>query len=228
MFHNSQEEVNKVKSEYESKIMEANDRFRVIKAENEELKVKVDVLFKLGQSYINRKEIVNNGKPESEKGKGATDIKIKEPENDDIEVVEDISVEDLGTWTQNKLRGFKRASPASAPLKNPSANPPPGASRSRASPPSATPRTPLTLPSATHGNSPSHSHGQDSRRTPQSPRYCHYFVNYGKCNFQERTGQECKFEHRKAPMCNTGTRCTRQKCMFNHPKLSENSQRNIF
>ena len=229
LFHNSVEEVNKVKSEYESKIMEANDRFRVIKAENEELKEKVDVLFKLGRSYINRKETANKEKPELEKKKGVNDDnKIKEAEKDDIQVVEEISVEDLGVWTKNKLRGFKRASPAAAPLKNLSDNP--SASRSRASPTPKTPRTPLISPSATPGSSPTQtpSRGQDITRTEHSPRYCHYFVNYGKCNFEERTGQKCRFQHRQAPMCTSGTRCTRHKCMFNHPKLSENNQRNHF
>ena len=56
MFQDSLEEVGQVRSEYEAKLIEANDRFRVVKAENEELKEKVDVLFKLGRSYINRKE----------------------------------------------------------------------------------------------------------------------------------------------------------------------------
>ena len=45
-----------MKSDYEAKLIEANDKFRTVKAENQELKEKVDVLFKLGRSYINRKE----------------------------------------------------------------------------------------------------------------------------------------------------------------------------
>ena len=45
-----------VKSDYGAKLIEANDKYRTVKAENEELKEKVDVLFKLGRSYINRKD----------------------------------------------------------------------------------------------------------------------------------------------------------------------------
>ena len=52
MFQDSLEEVNRVKSEYEAKLMEANEKVRQAVAENEVLKEKVDVLFKLGRSYI--------------------------------------------------------------------------------------------------------------------------------------------------------------------------------
>ena len=43
LFQDSLYEVNQVKSEYEAKIIEENDKFRTVKAENEELKKKVDV-----------------------------------------------------------------------------------------------------------------------------------------------------------------------------------------
>ena len=48
LYHESSEEVDKTKAEYEARLMEANDKFRHVKSENEELKEKVDVLFKLG------------------------------------------------------------------------------------------------------------------------------------------------------------------------------------
>jgi uncharacterized C2H2 Zn-finger protein len=54
MYHESLEEVNKVKSEYEARIIIANDNYTVIKTENEVLKERVDILFKLGQSYIEK------------------------------------------------------------------------------------------------------------------------------------------------------------------------------
>ena len=53
----------------------------------------------------------------------------------------------------------------------------------------------------------------------RSKRYCHYFVNYGKCNFEERTGKECRYTHQMAPFCKSGLNCNRQKCMFSHPNL---------
>ena len=52
MYHDSLEEVNQVKSEYEAKLIRANDNQAVIMSENEALKEKVDILFKLGRSYI--------------------------------------------------------------------------------------------------------------------------------------------------------------------------------
>ena len=82
MYHESLENVNQVKSEYEAKLILANDNFTVIKAENEVLKEKVDVLFKLGRSYLN-----NMQKPKE-------DSKTK-----------------VQAWTRNKMRGFKRVDP---------------------------------------------------------------------------------------------------------------------
>jgi arsenate reductase-like glutaredoxin family protein len=71
------------------------------------LKEKVDVLFKLGRSYINRNEQKDTKKEEVE---GAA---TKEDDPDIIEIVEsdEISAEDLQDWTKNKFRGFKRVSP---------------------------------------------------------------------------------------------------------------------
>ena len=51
-----------------------------------------------------------------------------------------------------------------------------------------------------------------------SKRYCHYFVNYGKCNYEEKSGNKCKFTHQTAPLCKSGINCSRLKCMFSHPK----------
>ena len=56
MYHESLEEVNQVKSEYEAKLIRANDNQAVIMAENEALKEKVDILFKLGRSYIDSQQ----------------------------------------------------------------------------------------------------------------------------------------------------------------------------
>ena len=74
---------------------------------NEVLKEKVDILFKLGRSYIDNANR-NTSKPGNEK---------TEPENpnhdDNIEVVEVIeddptNIESLQGWTKMKMRGFKR------------------------------------------------------------------------------------------------------------------------
>ena len=51
-----QDSLLQVRSEYEAKLIDAKDKYRAVKAENEELKEKVDVIFKLGRSYINRRK----------------------------------------------------------------------------------------------------------------------------------------------------------------------------
>ena len=56
MFQESLEEVDRVKSEYTAKLIEASEKYRVTLKENEELKEKVEILFKLGRSYIDRAE----------------------------------------------------------------------------------------------------------------------------------------------------------------------------
>ena len=235
LFQDSLEEVSQVRSEYEGKLIEANDRFRVVKAENEELKEKVDILFKLGRSYINRKETPTNN--EKEKPKNT---------EDDIETVtiEDVTEdEDLQTWTQSKMRGFRRVGPASSAAKNPHPKPSPSSGKpqtntTRKSPAAEATATGATATSdgrssyPTAGNpppvdpKPSHHSGTptEQRRT----LYCHYFSNFGKCMFEERTGKTCRFEHKTAPVCQSGMACQRSKCMYTHPNVGGISMRNPF
>ena len=98
MYHEVLEETDKIKSEYEAKLIEANDTITTSKAENEALKEKVDILFKLGKSYLDRVENT----------KASDDV----PGDLEIQVIEDETHNnDLGAWTTNKLRGFKRIKP---------------------------------------------------------------------------------------------------------------------
>ena len=80
LFQDSLEEVNQVRSEYEGKLIKANENYRAVKAENEELKERVDILFKLGRSYINRKE---NDEIQSDKKK-ENDPTARKPEGEII------------------------------------------------------------------------------------------------------------------------------------------------
>ena len=215
MYHQSLDEVNKVKSEYEAKVMVANDSYRVVKTENEVLKERVDVLFKLGRSYLNNSE--------TKKKEAAEDIEEEIIEADKTEDAEDL--ENLEEWTKNKLRGFRRVDPtkpSNKQTKNSSTkakttaevHPPPP--QSKAPPKEATPKT---------------SNGTENFEREENNykgRYCHYFVNVGNCTFEERTGIKCKYEHKQAPMCNQGTSCTRVKCMYSHPKLQGNRNQNNF
>ena len=56
----------------------------------------------------------------------------------------------------------------------------------------------------------------DERREPKQILYCHFWNNYGSCNYQEKTGRPCKFEHKQAPRCNFDGNCNRKACMFSH------------
>ena len=59
--------------------------------------------------------------------------------------------------------------------------------------------------------------------SPPKEKYCHYYVNYGKCNYESKSGNKCKFAHEVAPLCKSGINCNRMKCMFSHPRpLSTN------
>ena len=58
---------------------------------------------------------------------------------------------------------------------------------------------------------------------PQRIQYCHFFNNFGHCQFEEKTGRKCKFSHEKAPTCKFGTECNRKKCMYSHSQARKNN-----
>ena len=64
MFQESLEENEKMKSEYTAKLLEATEKYRVILQENEELKERVESLFKLGRGYIDKTEPRQNTPPQ--------------------------------------------------------------------------------------------------------------------------------------------------------------------
>ena len=47
-------------------------------------------------------------------------------------------------------------------------------------------------------------------------QYCHYWNNYGNCNFELKNGRPCKFEHKQAPRCKFDGQCDRKCCLFSH------------
>ena len=223
MFHDSLEEMDKVKTEYEAKLLEANEKYRATLAENEELKEKVEVLFKLGRSYINRKNETQN----NEETLPVTDLDGSEAiviEDNDLneENDEGNATDDLRAWTQSKMRGFKRVSPSeSAARSSTTKNPPARSSR----PPATSPTT--VSPPASRSPTPTNLKEKENLSQTGTKRalYCHYFSNYGKCLFEERTGGTCKFLHKAAPMCQNGVSCQRSKCMYKHPNMNFLDQR---
>ena len=220
MYHEALNVVESVKSEYEAKIILAHDNFRTVKAENEALKEKVDILFKLGRSYINNKTREWEKVVQSNTGN-----------HDEIEVLEVVEetedMENLHTWTQNKMRGFRRvdpSKPAAAKLNNQSTKPTnerafttpasyaSAAARSPAGRSSPTPAPTATGSSTGRVGAPKETASsqppiapssvdiqEDTNDSSYKGRYCHYFVNQGQCNF--------------------GTSCSCIKCMFSHPKI---------
>ena len=86
-------------------------------SDNEELREKIDVLFKLGCIYINKKE-----KTQQEEKKKQDVPVTNDAEEIETISVEEVTVDDLHTWTQNRLRGFKRVSPLSNFTETPKRN----------------------------------------------------------------------------------------------------------
>ena len=228
MFQDSLEEVNQVKSEYEAKLIEANDKVRIVKTENEELKENIDVLFKLGRSYINRKDKDNT---EAKKNVEAKKDDIKDNDETETITVVEVTDEDLTTWTQNKFRGFRRSGPSVPPTKSNDSKPEVPA-------PKQTPKAPASDSDRNNQrpNSSPDAHDQQTKSSEANQGktgrilYCHYFSNSGRCPFEERTGATCRYEHKNAPLCQSGTACMRHKCMYKHPNMAarDNTGRNNF
>ena len=172
MYHDALEEVNLVKSEYEARLIKSHDEYTRVKTENEVLKEKVDVLFKLGRSYINQKENIKD-KPANKKAQTSK-------ADDDIEVMEesDIENENLQAWTTNKMRGFRRTNPTAASSTKAPAPPSkstPGNSASSNSTSSA--KAPPTQPQNSPPEVEKSTSAANSSDLVYTGKYCHYFVN---------------------------------------------------
>lgn len=196
MYQEALDEVNQVKSEYEAKLIAANDKFSVTKAENETLKEKVDILFKLGKSYLEKSNNTN---------------KInKSPEDPDIiEVLEDDEVEkttndDMMELVKNKLSGYRKGNPATQFVPNTNTKIPKQIGKNSAKPNTKT------------KHSDEDEDEEEKKKTKDN--YCHYFVNWGRCTYEQRTGVKCKYDHKKAPDCKFGSGCKRSKCQYFHRK----------
>ena len=62
---------------------------------------------------------------------------------------------------------------------------------------------------------------QTTTKPAHKVSYCHFFSNFGKCNFEDKNGRKCKFSHEKAPLCNFDGKCNRQKCMYAHSRANQ-------
>ena len=97
-------------------------------------------------------------------------------------------------------------------------------------------RTESDKPDSKNGGVSSTNNGLDTAKTSSElpanenkinrgrVRYCHYFSNFGKCTYEENSEKTCRFEHSKSPpMCQSGTSCSRPKCMYKHPTIPKSS-----
>ena len=211
MYQESLEEVNEVKSEYEAKLISANDSVRETKAENESLKEKVDILFKLGKSYIDNGKRNKENKDNNKNKPHEEDDEIKTVEEDKSAEI-DLTEDDLETWTKSKMRGFRRTTPS---IKSTSKNTVDNKSTKQ--------RNVSFDDRFKDKRNDDRRKSSSTEQTPEKIKHCHYFVNFGSCNFECRTGRKCKFEHKEAPPCHFGSGCTREKCQFSHPKSQSGS-----
>ena len=226
LFQESLEEVDRVKSEYTAKLLDANERYRVTLKENEELKEKVEILFKLGRSYIDKVEVQPVSEERVDKGQDRPSTKDSRTEESEPETIED-DLESLSAWTTNKFRGFRRVSPTNKAEKSkvspPDTRAPPAPrapAPARDPPPGPSPRPATSVNERLQNLARSDNYQADPSPRSTSQQYCHYFTNFGKCFFEEKTGNKCRFEHKVAPMCQNGTSCNRAKCMYTHPNMA--------
>ena len=132
-----------------------------------------------------------------------------------------LNLESLEVWTTKKLRGFKRANPAVMGNASVRTNLPVNGARNQKqrSPPSPSPPASLVPSPATSPDTPTAPQAEISQPEKENVEFPNKYC-MGRCNYEERTGKQCKFLHKKAPLCRMGMNCSRFKCMFSHPKLT--------
>ena len=151
----------------------------------------------MAKSYIDRggsNDIIPSKEVALGNSKISFDNEIVVIEANAEEKQDELKCDEALPWTKNKLRGFKRNI------------------------------TPTKQPSEDSGEI-SETMRRVSQNNPvgqnrPAVRICHYFANTGRCEYEERTGLNCKFDHRPLPPYHFGINCTRQKCQFSHPKVN--------
>ena len=202
MFKDTLDEGEKTKAEYQAKLLEATEEVRVLKSDNTALKERIDILYKLAKSYLDRFEPSTSDRtPEQEK---------KVVISDEVEVLEDSrsTTPSLNAWTKSKVRGFKKTSPLS-----------PNTEQEQIEDNGSSNVMQDIQPHQVNDQSRKTSDSPDQTSDSNSVRsYSHLFSNYGYCAYEQRTKNKCKFEHlANVPVCQNGTACTLFKCMFKHP-----------
>ena len=120
-----------------------------------------------------------------------------------------------------KMRGFKRVSPSVQPVMNLTTSTRQNAGSQLKQKQSVLPAT-SPMPPSTSPSSPGPQPVTESPNNSIRGKYCHYFVNSGRCDLRKKLEKNKKFEHQQAPMCNFGINCPRPKCMFSHQNINGN------
>ena len=196
-----------MKSEYEVKIKNFDDNYARVSRENEALKERIDILFKLGKSYVEANNIQLSHET-LDSGDTTVSVSNTQP-NKDNDIIEIVSDETADTsWNSNRLRGFRRKNHnvtnqvnTTDHSKNPENN-------------EVTTQSPNEEVKSQHYVRSNPTNNSPDQSNNSRPRYCHYFSNFGNCEFEEKSGLKCKFLHERAPMCNAGLNCSKMKCMY--------------
>ena len=101
LYHEALEAANREKAENDARMMKANDDYARVVAKNEALEERVDILYKLSKSYLenNRENIARNN----------PSLAVSQPTANVVEFDDNTSNTDReGTWTREKLRGFRK------------------------------------------------------------------------------------------------------------------------
>ena len=221
IYKKQQDEFNEQKLIIEVDLAKTREGFKLMKTENEELKVKNETLFKLGNIALKKFETNENN------------LNTMSTEKETIEIVDDdndngmdVGLEEL---VKNKAKGFRRTDPTAPPSQTDgrlysqvAANRSQGDQGGQQQRPRQAPRE--------HQEPQNHkAAARSSNNSNNRIKYCHYFNN-GFCHFEAKYGRKCIFSHEKAPICSFDGKCNRKKCMFSHEKrnMSSNIQKDIF
>ena len=205
IYKKQQEEFNEQKLIIEMDLAKTREGFRQMKAENEELKVKNDTLYKLGNIALKKRE-------DNSPTKSVVDT---------TEVIHDeiIDIDDIEVLARNKDNGFRRSDPTAPACKpdRPLYSQVAAAQRSQAG----------RAEHQAHQVPQVHRQQESQNRSSKvTMKYCHYYNN-GTCHFEEKYGRKCVFSHEKAPICKFDEKCNRKKCMYSHLNKPKN-QNNDF
>ena len=205
MYKESQEEIIKIKAEHNQSLTKASEEYARLVNENEALKDKNETLYKLSKSYLERQNDTQNSQ-------------VLNPNNSDpppsvqsdiTEIIEEENTQNKD-WSTNILRGFKKKKVSCSQTQEQN-----NIENSVNHHPSSKDRSSTgNLSSPLNQLAP-----QSDDIQPRYKRYCQFFANTGKCAYEERTGNKCRYLHEKPPLCKFGINCSKMKCIFSHPRL---------